>query len=231
MSFQTNRMRHLDARDLGWGAMSQQTFTTKVMPMFGLALLMAAFGVYFGQTVIRTPSAMLGVVVAELVLVFSAGWWQRKEGLNKALFFLYALFSGMTLVPLLAVANAEGGLALIGQALTVTTVTFTGLAFYGLSTKRDFTNMGGYLFIGSLALIAARLLNAFVFHLGMLGLAVSVGGVGLFSAYAVYQMNMIRRAYSDADYIGAALGLFIDFVGLFSMILRLFLNVGGNRNN
>lgn len=234
MSSEMDRIRHLgDTHPQAWGAMSKLTFTTKVMPMFGLALLMTAFGVFAGMQVAATYGMVpLYVIMAlEFVLVLSSGAWQQKEGLNKFLFFVYALFSGMTLVPLLMFAGAKGGLPLIGQALTVTTVTFGGLMFYGMSTKRDFTNMGGFLFIGALALIAAGLLNAFVFHSGMMGLIVSVISVGLFSAYTVYQMSVIRQHYTDADYIGAALGLFIGFIGMFTAILRLFGFMGGNNDD
>lgn len=231
MSFEMDRIRHLGGQpDATWGAMSKQTFTAKVMPIFGLALLVAAVGIYGGIVVSAaiSPMVLWGAVIAELALVFTSGMWQRKEGLNKVLFFLYAFLSGMTLVPLLSFAAMQGGLVLIGQALTVTSVTFGGLALYGMTTKRDFTNIGGYLFIGVIALIITSLLNAFVFKSGMLGMGVSIIGVGLFSAFTVYQMSVIRREYTDADYIGAALGLFISFIGLFTMILRLFTAFGGN---
>lgn len=233
MSFEMDRIRHLGGEDVArWGAMSKLTFTTKVMPIFGLALLMTAFGVYAGIQVLHAYgiAPLWGVMAVEFVLVLTAGAWQAKEGLNKFLFFVYALFSGMTLVPLLSYVALQGGLALVGQALTVTTVTYGGLMLYGMTTKRDFTSMGGILFMGALALIAAGLLNAFVFHSGAFGLVASVIGVALFSAYTVYEMSIIRRAYSDADYIGAALGLYIGFIGLFTHILRLF-GIMGSRDD
>jgi FtsH-binding integral membrane protein len=233
MSFEMDRIRQVGGDDVGrWGAMSKLTFTTKVMPIFGLALLMTAFGVYAGVRVVGAygMAPLWGVIAVEFLLVLTAGAWQAKEGLNKLLFFVYALFSGMTLVPLLSYVAMQGGLVLIGQALTVTTVTYGGLMLYGMTTKRDFTSMGGLLFMGALALIAAGLLNAFVFHSGMFGLVASVLGVGLFSAYTVYEMSIIRRSYSDADYIGAALGLYIGFIGLFSHILRLF-GIMGSRDD
>lgn len=225
MSFEMDRIRHLGGSELAWGSMSKQTFTAKVLPMFGLGLLVAAIGVYYGR--LLPMNMQWGVVIAELALVFTSGLWQRKEGLNSLLFFLYALCSGITLVPLLTYASMAGGLTLIAQALSVTTVTFGGLGLYGMTTKRDFTSIGGFLFMGALALIAASLLNGFFFHSGMTGVVISVLGVAVFSGFVLYDMAMIRRAYTDADYVGAALGLFINFVGLFTFILRLFVNFGG----
>lgn len=213
-----------------YSSMSQQTFTTKVLPLFGLALLVAAIGVYWGQFL--PMEAQFGVVIAELALVFTSGMWQRKEGLNTLLFFAYALCSGITLVPLLTYAAWQGGLALISEALTVTTVTFGGLALYGLTTRRDFSGVGSFLFMGTIGLIVASLMNAFLFHSGAVGMLVSVVGVGIFGGFVVYDMAMIRRRFSEADAVGAALGLFIDFIGLFTFILRILIAFsGGNRRD
>ncbi|MEB3198320.1 MAG: Bax inhibitor-1/YccA family protein [Candidatus Sericytochromatia bacterium] len=227
MSFEMDRARHIGTLPASsWGAMSKQTFTTKVMPAFGMGLLVAAAGVYGGFTVLKTAPAiamplLIAAVVAELALVFTSGMWQRKEGLNRVLFFLYAALSGATLVPLLAWAGLRGGLPVIAQALTVTAVTFGGLSLYGATTKRDFANMGGFLFIAVLALFVAGLFNIF-FHSSVLSLILALGGVGIFSAFTVYQMNVIRNYYDDADWMGAALGMFINFIGLFQSILQLF---------
>lgn len=231
MSFEMNRVRHLgDVQGGSWGAMSKLTFTTKVMPMFGLSLLVAAAGSYVGLKFMTMP-LLIASFVCELVLVFSSPWWQRKEGLNKVLFAAYALLSGITLVPLLTWVGMRGGVMMIAEALSVTTITFVGLAIYGMTTKRDFSNMGGYIFIGCLGLFAAGLLNMFVFQSSMFSLACSMGGVAIFSAFAVYEMNMIRTQYEDADWIGASLGMFIAFMGLFTSILRMFGILGSSSDD
>ncbi len=228
MSFEMDRVRTIGGvEDGAWGAMSKLTFTTKVMPLFGLALLVAAGGAAGGLALftalpaIALPIVLAGIAV-EFILALTCGKWQYKEGLNKVLFFVYALLSGVTIVPLMMYVGQQGGIMMIAQALSVTTVTFLGLGAYGLTTKRDFTNMGGYIFVGCMALFFAGLLNFFFFHSSMASLAFSVFGVGIFSAFAVWEMNMIRNAYADEDYVGASLGLFIAFMGLFTSILRLF---------
>jgi FtsH-binding integral membrane protein len=232
MSFEMERIRHIgDMQDARWGAMSKQTFTTRVMPMFGIALGVTAAGVYGGLQMLAAGVPMLALMalaIVELGLVFTSGIWQRKEGLNKVLFFVYALLAGVTMVPLLSFVGAKGGLMLITQALTVTMITFGGLAVYGLVSKRDFSNLGGFIFVGVLALLVTGLLNAFVFQSGALSLVTSIVSVGLFSAFTVYEMSMIREIYADEDYVGAALGLFIAFIGLFQSILQLFGLMSGN---
>jgi FtsH-binding integral membrane protein len=212
--------------------MSQLTFTTKVMPLFGGALLVSAAGAYLGLAAGRSLGVvpLFGAVAVQLILAFTAGLWQQKEGLNRALFFLYALLSGVTLVPLLAWVGMIGGVTMIAQALTVTTVTFGGVAVYGLTTKRDLSGMGAFLFALVLGLLVAGLLNALVFHSGMLSLVTSVLGVGVFAGFVAYDMSTIRQTYSNSEYVGAALALFIDFIGLFSHILRLF-GIMGSRDD
>ncbi len=232
MSFEMERIRHIgDMQDARWGAMSKHTFTARVMPMFGIALGVTAAGVYGGLQMLAAGVpmfALMALAIVELGLVFTSGVWQRKEGLNKVLFFVYALLAGVTMVPLLSYVGAKGGLMLITQALTVTMITFGGLAVYGLVSKRDFSNLGGFIFVGVLALLVTGLLNAFVFQSGALSLVTSIVSVGLFSAFTVYEMSMIRESYADEDYVGAALGLFIAFIGLFQSILQLFGLMGSN---
>lgn len=229
MSYEMDGVRHIGAvHQQPYGRMSQQAFMTKVMPAFGLGLAMTAGGVYLGRGL--PFSALIGIMIAELILVFTSGMWQRKEGLNKLLFFVYALFSGMTLVPLLAWAQMTAGIDVIFQALAVSTVTFAGCAFFGMTTKKDLSGVGGFLAMTCLGLLVAMLLNAFVFHSGIVTLACSMAGVGIFSAFTVYDMNQIRNNYMEADYMGAALALYIDFIGLFTMILRLF-GIMGSRDD
>lgn len=237
MSYEMDRARHignLPRVGSAWGGMSSLTFTGKVMPIFGLALLVTAGGVYAGMHLLQAAGAaampvLIAAVVAELGLVFTSGRWQRKEGLNKALFFVYALLTGVTMVPLLMWAGQRGGLPVIAQALSVTAVTFGGLAVYGATSKRDFANLGGFIFVGVLALFVAGLANIY-FQSSMLSLVLSLGGVLMFSAFTVFQMNTIRNHYDDADWVGAALGLFISFIGMFQSILQLF-GLMGNSDN
>lgn len=236
MSFESNSVRHVGSmQDANWGGMSKLTFTTKVMPLFGLSLLAAAGGVFGGLQLIAALGQtgmyiLIGAMIVELGLVFTSGMWQQKEGLNKVLFFVYAVLSGATLVPLLIWAGARGGLPMIAQALAVSSVTFGALAVYGMTTKRDFSNLGGFIFIACIALIIGGLFN-FFFQSSLLSLIVSIAGVGIFSAFTVYEMNMIRNHYTDDQYVGAALGLLIAFIGLFQSVLRLFGFAGGSSDD
>ncbi|MDB5101963.1 MAG: hypothetical protein JWM80_6384 [Cyanobacteria bacterium RYN_339] len=229
MSYEMDGVRHIgNIAQQPTGRLSKQTFTTKVMPAFGLGLLMTAAGAYLGLQMPR--ELFLPAIVVELLLVFTSGLWQRKEGLNQVLFFIYALCSGVTLVPLLMWASLSAGVGVIIQALLVTTVTFAGCAAYGLTTKRDLSGMGGFLMMACLGLIVAGIVG-FFFHSSVMTMVLTVAGVGLFSAFTVYDMARIRNDYLDADWMGAALALYIDFIGLFTYILRFFGLTGSSRDD
>ena len=91
--------------------------------------------------------------------------------------------------------------------------------------------MGGFLFATCLGLIVASLLGIFFFHSSIFMMGLTVLGVALFSAFTAYDMNRIRNGYLDADWMGAALALYIDFIGLFTYILRFFGLFGNNRDD
>lgn len=222
----------LEAQGSRWGlqGMSDETFTTKVLPGFGLGLLMAAAGAYLGQGL--PPAFLLGALAAEFILVLTSGMWMRKAGLSTALYFVVTLCAGMATVPLLAWASVRGGPMIVAQALAVSTVAFMGLAAFGFTTKRSFANWGGALFAGGIALIVGGLLAAFVFP-GMTLLHVGITALSalFFAAFTVYDFQQIRTSYTDADWLGASLALFLDFMGLFTTILRLLGFMGSSSSN
>lgn len=210
-------------REIGmtWQAgMSQRVFDTRVLPLFGGGLLMAAVTAYIG---IGLPLGLcFAAMFGELILVLTSGMWARNEnaGLNIGLFFLVTALAGIASVPLMRWALGMGGPALIMQAFAVSGLTFGGLMGYTLVSKRDFTGMGGFLMAGIIGLLIAGVVNIFL-HSSALAFGFSVISVLIFAGFVLYDMSIIRRHFSDADYIMAAIMLFIDFMGLFKNILYL----------
>lgn len=209
--------------------MSQQTFDTKVLPLFGVGLLLTGAAAYLGKDL--PLGILIAAMIGEIALVFTAGMWQRNESrsLNMGLFFLLTALGGLTLVPILSWANLIGGPMLIFQALGVTGITFGGLMAYSLTTKRDFSGIGGFLMAAILGLIVASIVNIFVGGT-MLALGISVVGVVIFSGFVLYDMSMIKKNYSDSDYIMASIALYLNFIGLFQHILRI-MGIMGSRDD
>lgn len=199
--------------------MSQRVFDTRVMPLFGAGLLMTAAAAFLGWG-LPFP-ILIAAMIGEVILVMTAGKWQRAENrsLNMGLYFLLTALSGLTLVPLLHWANMKNPM-LIVQALGVTGLTFAGLMVYATVTRRDFSGMGGFLVTAIIGVIVASIFNIF-FHSTMFSLVISMVSVGIFSAFVLYDMAIIRQTLSDQDYMFAAIMLYIDFIGLFQNILRI----------
>lgn len=210
-------------RTLGgaWGAgMSQRVFDTRVLPLFGLGLLMAAVTAFIGIGL--PPIVCIAAMIGEIILVWTASKWAYNENraFNVGMYFLVTALAGLATVPILRWAGFVGGVGLIVQAFAVTGITFGGLMAYSLVTKRDFTGMGGFLVAALIGLIVAGVVNIFVGS-SMLSMLFSVGAVLLFAGFVLYDMSIIRRHFSDRDYIIAAVMLFINFMGLFKNILYL----------
>jgi len=209
--------------------MSQRTFDTKVLPLFGVGLLLTGAAAYLGKDLPR--GILIAAMIGEIALVFTSGMWQRNENrsLNMGLFFLLTALGGLAMVPLLGWANVVGGPMLIFQALGVTAITFGGLMAYSLTTKRDFSGMGGFLMAAILGLIVASIVNIFVGGTTF-SLLISAAGVLIFSGFVLYDMSMIKKTYSDSDYIMASIALYLNFIGLFQNILRI-MGIMGSRDD
>lgn len=207
--------------DTGWQAgMSQRVFDTRVLPLFGFGLMIAAVSAFIGIGL--PPQLCLLAFGGEFILILTSGLWARNENgaLNLGLYFLVTALAGLAAVPLMQYALGRGGPALIVQAFAVTGITFGGLMAYSLVTRRNFEGLGGFLIAGAIGLLVAWIVNIFLGNSTM-AFVLSAFGVLLFSGFVLYDMSIIRRRFSDADYVMAAIMLFIDFMGLFKNILFL----------
>lgn len=205
-----------------WGGagMSQEVFDTRVLPLFGLGLVLTAASAYLGLGLPRGISLL--ALIAEFILVLTSGMWAENEnrGLNVILYGLVTVCAGIGMVPLLQWANFAGGIPLIAQAFAVTGITFGGLMAYSLTTKRNFEGLGGFLTAMGIGLIFSFLISMF-FGNTLTFTLLSMVSVVFFAGFVLYDMSVIRNRFSDQMYVMAAIMLFIDFLGLFKNILYL----------
>ncbi|HRH29858.1 MAG TPA: Bax inhibitor-1 family protein, partial [Aquabacterium sp.] len=135
-------------------------------------------------------------------------------------------FMGYTLGPLLmrTLSLPDGG-QIISTALGTTGVTFLALSAYVLTTRRDFSFMGGFLFAGMLVALALGLGAVF---LNMSGLAMAVSGlVALLSVGMIlFETSRIVQG-GERNYVLATVGLYVSLFNLFSSLLSLF-GMGSN---
>lgn len=151
---------------------------------------------------------------------------------NVVAFALYGAFTGVVISTLILVAmmlakanGAHAGSYLL-QAGGLTLLAFGGISTYAFFTKRDFSFLRGFLFVGTLVLLGALLIGIFV-ESTALQIAISAAGVLLFSGYVLYDTQQVLRTYPDGEHVAGAMTLFLDFVMLFVYILRFVLMIAG----
>lgn len=136
--------------------------------------------------------------------------------------FLLTGFMGLTLGPIInAYLNfLPNGGEVVMMALGTTAITFVGLSAYAISSKRDFSFMGGFLFVGILAAFVLGLV-AYFFNMPALSLAVSGLFVLLMSGLILFQTSQIVNG-GETNYISATVTLYVSIYNLFTSLLHLF---------
>jgi FtsH-binding integral membrane protein len=205
-------------------------FLSQAFAWMFAGLLLTAGVAFVVQSNVRllsvASSLFLPAIIVEFVLVFAItlGITRLPATVALGLFFVYAALNGVTF-GLIFVAYS---LPSVGAAFLSASAMFGGAAIYGAVTNRSLASWGGYLTMGLIGLIVAMLVNAFIgWSLG--SVAISVVGVVLFTALTAYDVQRIATgdiavmvgSMERAAVIGA-LRLYLDFVNLFLMFLRLF---------
>ena len=182
------------------------------------------------EAVTQTPLAWI-VMLSPLAIVFAYSFFIQRmsAGLAQVLFWAFAALMGLSLSYIFVVYTG----ASIARVFFITAATFAGMSLYGYTTKRDLTGFGNFLFMGLLGLVIAMVVNIFLAS-SALDFAISVIGVLVFTGLTAYDTQRIKSTYSELDEAGVstkkavmgALNLYLDFINMFLMLLRLF----GNRN-
>ncbi len=193
--------------------------------LLALTLLFSA-GVAAASVVGQWPApGLIVTLVGYFGLLFAVHKLQNSAWALPTVFALTG-FMGYTLGPLLmrTLSLPDGG-QIISTALGTTGVTFLALSAYVLTTRRDFSFMGGFLFAGMLVALALGLGAVF---LNMSGLAMAVSGlVALLSVGMIlFETSRIVQG-GERNYVLATVGLYVSLFNLFSSLLSLF-GMGSN---
>ncbi len=174
------------------------------------------------------------LIVAQfgLVIALSAAIHKMSSSTATGLFLLYSVLTGLTLSSIFVVYPIGS----IANAFLSTTGLFLAMTVYGTVTKRDLTGMGSFLMMGLIGIIIASLVNIFL-QSSMMDFVISCIGVIIFTGLTAYDTQKLREFGMGAPLddgvavrrgaILGALTLYLDFVNLFLMLLRLF---SGNRD-
>ncbi len=188
--------------------------------------------------VLATGMTGLGMFISFVpivfVLVMSFAFQRLSAPLLTLFFLLYATTMGMSLSVLLFVYTTSSVVGCFGAA----SVMFGVMAFMGYTTEKDLTSFGRLLTMGLIGILVASLINMFMHSSGM-SYIISIVGVAVFTGLTAYDTQKIKRIGAGLEYEGTsandtkklalmgALNLYLDFINLFIMLVRLF----GDRRN
>jgi FtsH-binding integral membrane protein len=172
----------------------------------------------------------IGICVAQLVLVviLSALIMKMNVGMAILCFGAYSALTGLTMSVIFLTYTSES----IARTFFITAGTFAGLSLYALTTKRDLSGWGSYLFMALIGLIIASIVN-FFFKSSVMEWIITFAGVVIFVGLTVYDTQKIKKwneeVGENADdtfvmrlSIIGALSLYLDFINLFLYLLRIF---------
>ncbi len=145
----------------------------------------------------------------------------KDSGLGILAVFGLTGFMGYTLGPIVSrYLGLPNGGEVVMQALGATAVLFIGLSGYALTTRKDFSFMGGFLTVGVLVAFVAGLAAVF-FEIPALSLTVSAAFVLLMSGLILYETSNIIHG-GETNYVLATVTLFVSIFNLFTSLLQLF---------
>ena len=228
-----------------------RSYMLKVYNYMGIGLVVTGLVAYFGNALAMTTnpdqavaqlangemltqwgallytSPLMWVIALSpiaFVLALSFGINRMSTATAQAVFWAFAAVMGLSLSSIFMVYTD----ASIAKVFFITAATFGAMSLWGYTTKRDLTGMGSFLMMGLIGLIIAMLVNIFL-QSSMLEFAISAIGVLIFVGLTAYDTQKIKESYSASHgaevlakgAIMGALSLYLDFINLFMMLLRL----------
>ena len=172
-----------------------------------------------------SPMMSLGMTIGAFITLFVV---QKKADTSSGIFWVFA-FTGLMGASLGYTLNFYLGVAgpgLIMEALGATALVFFALSGYVLTTKKDFSFMGGFLVVGLVVVLVAAIANIF-FAVPAVSLAISAAIVFIMSGFILYDTSRIIHG-GETNYIRATVSLYLNIYNLFTAILHLLGAFGGD---
>lgn len=190
----------------------------------------ALLGVQMNFSLFSGSPMVSFLVFLGIAFAFMWGIERTKESTMGVVLLLgFTFFMGLMLSGILRVAlGFSNGGSLIATAAGGTGAIFFTLAGIATVTKKDFSFIGKFLFIGLVVVILASLANIF-FQIPALSLTVSAVAVLIFSGYILYDISQIVHG-GETNYISATLKVYLDVYNIFVNLLNLLMILGGRRD-
>ena len=224
----------LRTRSVDSVAAEQQRFMVRVYNWMTAGLAITGFMAFYisnNETIMNiifvNPIMPIVLMIAQIGLVFWLASRVMQMSVSQAtgVFMLYAGLTGVTFSFIFVVYTS----ASITSTFLGTAGTFGAMSLYGYTTKKDLTSWGSFLFMGLIGIIIASVVNMFM-QSNMMHMIITYAGVLIFVGLTAYdtqkikEMNILGNEGTDEDTkeaIRGALTLYLDFINLFLMLLRL----------
>lgn len=212
-----------------------QTFMAQVYGWMTVGLLLTAFvALYVASSeallsmIFSSKIVFFGLIIAQLGVVFVlSGMVHKMSGaMATSLFMLYSVLTGVTISSVLLLYTASS----IASTFFICAAMFGALSIYGYTTKRSLTGMGSFLFMGLIGIIIASIVNIFM-QSSMMSMVISYAGVLIFAGLTAYDTQKLKDMGNEINQedkenmrrysIMGALTLYLDFINLFLMLLRI----------
>lgn len=195
--------------------------TKQVLSKFTQTMILSFIGMLLGYFFIPQALSFACSILAIVILVVAMGvqWFSDKNIINMPVVHLITFLLGVSISVSIKFYISTIGATLILAAFGVTALLFAGLALYACKSKKDFSFLGGFLFIALFALIVLGIVNIFV-QSSLMGLGLAFVGVLIFSGYVLYDVSSLKRI-SEEEIPMVVLGLYLDFINMFLEILKI----------
>ena len=187
---------------------------------YGILTAMLGAFLLFPYAASITGLTFWGLVIAEIAILI---WFLFRK--NIGTYLLFTLFTGMTLVPILAQFVNAGAADVIVLALVGTAILTGGLTYYAGSTTKNFLSMGQILFYILIGVVIMGLVNIFIGS-SILALFLSIVTMILFSFFIIHDTQQVL--YTDIEPLDAAMGLYLSILNLFVSLLQILGIINGD---
>lgn len=194
--------------------------------LLGMTLAFSALTAVLAVAMNISPIASIVCMVAAFIMLFVVN---KKADSASGIFWVFGFagLMGASLGPMLTYyAGIPGGASLIMQALAGTAIIFFSLSAYVLTTRKDFSFMGGFLMVGLIVVLVAALANIFL-AIPALSLTISAVIILLMSGLILFDTSRIING-GETNYIRATVSLYLNVFNIFVHLLSLLGIMGGD---
>jgi len=197
---------------------------TMVPTVAGAYVGMLTGGVVLAHPILASLLMLAGVIGLQFGIIAN-----RNGGLGIVLLLLMTALLGWWIGPMLNYALAlKNGAQLVGYAAGGTGMVLVAMATIATTTKRDFSFLGKFLFVGMIALVVAMLANMF-FQIPALALALSTIAIVIFSLFLLHDLSRIVTG-GETNYVVATTGVYLSLLNVFVNLLQLLMALSGDRD-